>query len=150
MLAGTISMGYRQIQIDGILCKASRLAWLYQAGAFPGDGLFGDHINGIRDATPAQNARNRRLKGGRKVCGVYRSGNLFQAIIEADGIRYQLGCFKCEETAITARCEAERHFFGDFARQVQEARHNGRIRRVRRCSQVALQVRSHPRIEGVA
>ncbi len=134
MQAGTISMGYRQIQIDGILCRASRLVWLYQTGAFPADGLFVDHINGVRDddrwsnlrlATPAQNARNRRPKEGRKACGVYRSGNLFQAIIEADGVRHQLGCFKCEETAIAARCEAERHYFGDFARQVREARHDG-------------------------
>lgn len=133
-LAGTISNGYRQIQIDGIICKASRLAWLYQTGAFPADGLLVDHINGVRDddrwlnlrlATPAQNARNRRPKEGRKVCGVYRNGSLFQAVIEADGVRHQLGSFKCEETAIAARCDAERHYFGEFARQVREARDDG-------------------------
>jgi hypothetical protein len=134
-IAGTInSNGYRQIQIDGIFHRASRLAWLYQTGAFPEPSLFIDHINGVRDddqwcnlrlATPKENARNRRPKDGRKVCGVYQAGNDWTAEIMVDGVCLRLGRFKCEEAAIEARCEAEKHHFGDFARQVKEARHNG-------------------------
>jgi hypothetical protein len=133
-IAGTITAGYRQIQIDGIICRASRLAWLYQTGGFPDPGLFIDHINGVRDddqwsnlrlATPKENARNRRPKNGRKACGVYRVGEVWTAEIEVDGVRYRLGRFTCEEAAVSARCEAERHHFGDFARKVKEARHNG-------------------------
>lgn len=65
-VAGTMDKdGYIQIQIDGKLYKAHRLAWLYMTGEWPTHGIdhrdtVKDHNewNNLRPATQAQNAGN--------------------------------------------------------------------------------------------
>ncbi|RLQ87082.1 HNH endonuclease signature motif containing protein [Notoacmeibacter ruber] len=127
--AGTAkSDGYKQIFIDFVPHRAARLAWLYMTGNHPPSGKIVDHRDGnrsndrwknLRLATHADNARNRRPKNRNlPCCGVYRNGSRWTAEIEADGQRHKLGSFRCVEDAVTARCKAEHHFFGDFASQV--------------------------------
>ncbi|MCP4182404.1 MAG: HNH endonuclease [Hyphomicrobiales bacterium] len=128
-IAGTIANGYRQIEIDYKLFRASRLAWLYMTGEWP-ENLV-DHINGKRDddrwcnlraATYQENARNKQ-PGKRNTTGVVgvhpvkRNGQ-WGAEIGVDGRNVKLGCFECVEDAAAARCQAEKHYFGEFARMV--------------------------------
>lgn len=47
--------GYRQIQIDGRIYSAHRLAWLYVHGSWPGG--FIDHINRLRSDNRLENLR---------------------------------------------------------------------------------------------
>ena len=133
--AGTLASGYLQIQVYLVFYRAHRLAWLLAYGAWPEKAL--DHINGVRhdnrlanlrEATPQENARNRspesKNQSGRT--GVYRTASgKWSAGIGHDGKTNYLGCFECFPDAIAARCEAEKHYFGDFARQVSEGRSNG-------------------------
>lgn len=128
--AGTLASGYRQVEVDYKLFRGARLAWLYMTGEFPKPGLHIDHVNGVRDddrwcnlrlATPQQNARNRgrckRNTSGR--VGVHPLGpGLWGAEIGVDGRNVRLGRFQCLGEAIEARCAAERHYFGNFARRV--------------------------------
>ena len=118
------------MQIDGKLYKVSRLAFLYVTGSWP-ENLV-DHINGIRDddrwcnlreATFQQNAQNkapcRRNTSGK--VGVYpvKANGKWGAEIGVGGKNIKLGCFEAKDDAIEARCLAERHYYGDFARQVE-------------------------------
>ena len=133
--AGTLCKGYLRIQIDYVFYGAHRLAWLLSHGQWPTMGL--DHINGIRDdnrlanlreATPQENARNRCLgrpnKSGKTGVHPLKGRGLWGAEIGLDGRNIKLGRFQCLSDAIAARCAAEKHYFGDFARQVSEARHD--------------------------
>ena len=132
-VAGTKQQGYCQIEIDRKLFRAARLAWLYMNGEFPEPGLCVDHINGVRDddrwcnlrlATPAQNCRNRGLcrRNTSGHIGVHpiKASGLWGAEISVNGRNVRLGAFECKEEAIAARCKAERHYFGDFARRVAD------------------------------
>ncbi len=128
--AGTIANGYRQIEVDFKLFRAGRLAWLYMTGSFPPDGMFVDHVNGeraddrwenLRLATPQQNARNRgpcpRNKSGKVGVCVGQKPDTWEATITINSRTRLLGRFECLDDAIAVRCEAERHYFGDFARR---------------------------------
>lgn len=50
------------------------------------------------------------------------ASGLWGAEIGVGGRNVKLGRFECQEAAIAARCEAERHYFGDFARQIEATR----------------------------
>lgn len=128
-IAGTLNQGYRIIFVDYWPYKASHLIWLYVTGELPSDGMVIDHINGIRAddrwknlrlATHAENARNRG-KCGRNTSGkvgVHPINDLlWGAEIGVGGKNIKLGRFECKEAAIEARCAAERHYFGEFARR---------------------------------
>jgi hypothetical protein len=133
--AGTIASGYQQVQLGYRFIRGGRLAWLMQTGEMPPADKFVDHIDGnpsndawgnLRLVTPAQNNRNRNPvssnASGR--LGVYLQQNgRFNAAIWHEGEKHGLGTFECVEDATAARCEAEKHFFGDFRRQV--AKHAG-------------------------
>jgi hypothetical protein len=128
-IAGTISNGYNVVFVDYWPYKASHLIWLFVTGELPPKGKVIDHINGIRDddrwgnlrlCTPAENARNRgkcsRNTSGK--VGVHPlTGLLWGAEIGVGGKNIKLGRFECKEAAIEARCAAERHYFGEFARR---------------------------------
>ena len=99
--------------------KAHRAAWLLHYGEFPSEEI--DHINGdkrdnriknLREATRAQNARNRDTKG------VYfvKSENAYTASIICNGNCSYLGRFKTYEEAKDAYESAALLFFGEFAR----------------------------------
>jgi len=78
---GTICVqGYLVIQIDGVIYKAHRLAWLYTYGDWPREQI--DHIDrdrmnnkilNLRDATAKDNSQNRTMSKNNKsgVNGVY-------------------------------------------------------------------------------
>ena len=128
-IAGTLSQGYRIIFVDYWPYKASHLIWLFMTGELPPAGMVIDHINGVRDddrwanlrlCTPAENARNRgkcsRNTSGK--VGVHPINDLlWGAEIGVNGKNVKLGRFDSREAAIEARCEAERHFYGEFARR---------------------------------
>lgn len=81
------------------------------------------------EATPVENARNRGLcrrntSGKVGVHPILASG-LWGAEIGMNGRNIKLGRFECQAAAIAARCEAERHYFGDFARQIAETHSTG-------------------------
>jgi hypothetical protein len=119
--------GYRRIAVDGVWCRAHRLAWLYVHGQWPREHI--DHINGIRDdnaianlreATNAQNLCNRgrtsRNKSGFK--GVHWHGGAGQwtAQIRINGQPRHLGYFADPEAAHRAYVEAADRLHGAFAR----------------------------------
>ncbi len=116
--AGSINpRGYCRIQIDGRIYLAHRLAWFFAHGKWPTDQI--DHINGnksdnsisnLREATGAQNCRNRR-----GVIGVYRRKWGWEATIMADGKAHYLGKFKTKSQALAVRKEAVARLHGEFA-----------------------------------
>jgi len=126
--AGAVCGRYRQIMVDKINLREHRLIWLMQTGRWPsclidhinGDGLDNRWVN-LREATHQQNGFNKR-PGKRNTTGIVgvcpdKASGKLEAHITFNGRIRHLGKFECIEDAAEARCEAERHFFGDFARQ---------------------------------
>lgn len=143
-VAGTVLPGgWRQIEIDYTLHRAARLAWLYVTGEWPRPGLLVDHENrrrgddrwsNLREATCAQNSRNRgscrRNTSGHVGVHPVRGGARWGAEIGVDGRSIYLGCFADKADAIAARVAAEKLHFGEFRRL--EAPRRGAIERSRR------------------
>lgn len=126
--AGTVSRdGYIQIQIDGVLYYAHRLAWLYTFKKWPNGKL--DHrdtikahnkISNLREATSQQNAQNCGLRSDNKsgftwVYWIEEKGK-YQSRIKANGRTLSLGYFVTLEEAVSARKQAEIEYFGEFRR----------------------------------
>ena len=129
--AGTISKGYRQIQIkiDGKAFgfKEHRIAWLFVHGEWPADQI--DHINGdradnrianLRPATNSLNMANRKLNtnsasGAKGVCW-HNGSQRWRARLQFDGKRIHLGDFKNKEAAEIAYEAAAKRHFGEYAR----------------------------------
>lgn len=116
-----------RIRILGMSCVAHRIVWEMNRGSIP-SGMVIDHINGnpfdnrlsnLRLASPAQNARNSRvridnkfgLKGVRPLPG----GN-WQARISVDGRLLSLGVSETKEGAYLIYAEAAKRYHGEFAR----------------------------------
>jgi HNH endonuclease len=132
-VAGTLSHGYLQVQIDWKFLKLHRVIWLMQTGNWPVHHI--DHINrnrsdnrwcNLREATPLQNSRNRSLSRRNKsghvgVCWDRRLEK-WEANIGVGSRTLKIGCFEVIQDAISARCEAEKHYFGEFARDARAAR----------------------------
>lgn len=119
---GTINKaGYTQIQIDGVIFYAHRLAWLFVYGTWPTGPV--DHINGersdnrianLRDATASINAQNQRRprsdnKSGYLGVSLHSDGK-WQARIKIGGTYKSLGLHKTKEMARDAYLEAKRKF----------------------------------------
>lgn len=133
-LKGTVAgspndKGYIHIQIDGVLYKASRLAFLYMTGLWPT--RFVDHKStdkldnrwgNLREATRQQNSHNVGLRkdstsGVRGVSFKKRSGAWAAYITVPETKRRKwLGEFRSKDDAVTARTSAEIAMFGEFRR----------------------------------
>lgn len=126
-LAGTRTAdGYTQIEIDYRLYRAHRVIWLMQTGKWPKHLI--DHRNhmradnrwkNLREATPLQNARNRR-PGKSNTSGTIgvsfiASRNKWQAFIGLDNGIVNLGHFEDKTDAISTRRKAEICHYGEFA-----------------------------------
>ena len=125
--AGAICGKYVQICIDGENYKAHRVIWLMETGEWPeclvdhrdGDGINNRWCN-LRSATHRENAMNKRpgtrnTSGFVGVCPDKASGK-WEAHIGIEGRTVHLGKFQCIAHAVAVRCQAERPYFGDFAR----------------------------------
>lgn len=124
-VAGSIrnTYGYRQIKIDGKLCKASRLAFLYMEGYFPEYEV--DHRNRItgddrwknlRHVSHQCNMRNRSIQKNNKsgITGIFwhKIAQKWVAHIRISGKTTHLGYFKDKFDAARARWNAEvKHSF---------------------------------------
>lgn len=123
--AGTVNGdGYVQVEIDLVLYKGHRLAWLIETGDWPRGQV--DHINrvradnrwaNLRDATPLDNSRNRNPSPSSKsgIIGVAPAGSKWTAYIGVNNRTLHLGRFTDLAAAAAARRDAERIHFGEFA-----------------------------------
>ena len=124
-IAGTPDKdGYIQIQIDGKIYKAHRLAFLFQNGSFPTGQV--DHKNmepadnrfcNLRNATPSENRANEKgWRLGLKGVWLCRCTNRFRAAVQKHGRRIDLGRFDTEQEAHEAYVNKAKELFGEFAR----------------------------------
>ena len=124
-LAGSYTQGYFNVQVDGVLYRAHRLAWLYVHGDWPTKGI--DHVNGdgkdnrlanLREADQAQNSANSRrginCKSGFKGVTAYRSR--WVATIGKFGKKKHIGVFDTPEAAHAAYVTEAGKLHGEFAR----------------------------------
>jgi hypothetical protein len=118
--------GYRKGRINEAYCKAHRVIWAMQTGAWPSGKI--DHVNNnprdnrmenLREASDAENARNRKSHTGSssKYLGVSKIKNkgTWRAAIYIDGRLNFLGVFSCEIAAAKAYDEQAKKHFGKFA-----------------------------------
>jgi hypothetical protein len=126
-VAGTVSLRYRCIRIDGRNYTAHQLAWLYVTGEWPS--LLVDHRDGdptnnrwdnLRLATRSENSANRRRNRNNKsgfkgVIWDQRHGG-WLARIGKNRRTYYLGRYTTAEEAHAAYAAKARELFGEFAR----------------------------------
>lgn len=99
------------------------------------DGYIPEHIHGketrndnrkinLRQADKTQNQMNMSLKSNNKsgVTGVHwdSTHNKWKSVIQAYGIKYDLGYFNNFEDAVRARKDAESKYFGEYAYDVSQ------------------------------
>jgi hypothetical protein len=111
--------GYVEIQINGRMHKAHRLAWLVSFGELPPD-LEIDHIDGdrsnnaianLRLVTKAVNQQNQRSPHARNklgYLGVSKNGSGYRAEIKVNGKKKCIGTYSTPEIASTAYINAKR------------------------------------------
>lgn len=114
--AGCVSRGRVQIQVDGHIYRAHRLAWLYVTGAWPQHEI--DHINGepadnrfvnLRDVTSTVNHQNRRTPQRRNKVGLLGVSPAKQKVgFRARIDRLHLGVFQTPQAAHAAYVQAKR------------------------------------------
>lgn len=126
--AGTIeNLGYIGILINGKRIRAHRIAWVLHYGKWPEDQI--DHINGngldnricnLREATNSQNGKNtgKPKSNTSGVVGVCfeKFTNKWKAFIKVDYKQINLGRYVNFEDAVSARKDAEKLYFGEWAR----------------------------------
>lgn len=113
--------GYLLIRVEGRLCRAHRLAWLYVHGRWPTDQL--DHINGVkndnrianlREATNAENGQNfavsRRNTSGHPGVNWHGGCRRWHVRIQLAGKRQHIGFFNKFDDAVAARAKAKAEF----------------------------------------
>lgn len=121
--AGTLSHGYRMINLNGSFSRAHRIIYFIEHGVFPKNI---DHINGnkldnrivnLRPATRSQNMMNRPKQknnlSGMK--GVSLRRGLWRARITVQRKEHFLGWFKTKEEAFEAYQKAAGEYHGEFA-----------------------------------
>jgi len=122
-IAGTVSLGYTVIKVNGGQYKAHRLAWLYVKGEFPKAQL--DHINGagddnricnLRECTDGQNKLNRRIfkNNTLKIKGVSKRRKKFTAQAQVNKKYYYLGIYDTAEEAGEVYQEFVKKHHGEF------------------------------------
>lgn len=126
VLAGSVSRtGYLVIHIDRKRYRSHRLAWLYVHGKWPNgtiDHIDGDKMNNrignLREATVAENNKNRRLSSanttGYKGVSYDAINKRFRAGICVGGKNKNLGRFDSAEAAHKAYKEASLKYHGAF------------------------------------
>jgi hypothetical protein len=134
-LAGSIdSRGYSQIKVDGRLYLTHRLAWLYAHGHYPDRKIEVNHIDenklnnaikNLRLAERSQNLANVRKAQATNALGVrgvrkLRNGR-FNAQIQVNGHKKNLGYFSTVEDAKAAYETAHAKAFGTFSPYFSEA-----------------------------
>lgn len=128
MVAGSPNtVGYSHIQVNGVLYKSHRLAWLYMTGSMPKE--FIDHINGVkgdnrfcnlREATRSENNRNvtkrANNKSGHK--GVYwdKKESKWIAYARVDYKPHRIGAFYEITDAVKAHEDFLRPIHKEFYR----------------------------------
>lgn len=132
-LVGTrTSDGYTQVEVDYRIYRAHRVIWLLMTGKWPKHLI--DHRNGkradnrwenIREATPVQNARNRRpsKRNSSGRIGVTKTAKgKWQAFIGVGLRNIVLGTFPTFDEAVAARASAETLHYGEFTAGTAVAR----------------------------
>lgn len=120
-VAGALSQGYRNIQVDKKTFQAHRLAWLYVHGKFPDKDL--DHINlkrddnrisNLREVNDSENKQNQRKystnTSGYKGVSWSKSRNKWSAGICVNYKTISLGYFDKIEDAAKAYEDAANKF----------------------------------------
>jgi hypothetical protein len=118
---------YRTIKLFGLSYKVHRIIWLMQTGDWPKgdvDHIDGDGLNNkwdnLRDVTHSQNLMNSAVRSdstsGYKGVSYDKARDRWYAYINIGGKRKMLGRHRTMQEAVTARQNAERELFGDFAR----------------------------------
>ena len=105
---------YRVMTWLGVDCTVHRVIWFYVNGVWPLGEI--DHIDGnslnnaiqnLRDVTPSENQRNRRLgynnRSGYIGVSYHSAEGYWQASIKIGDKRKHLGYFKCVEQAAAVR-----------------------------------------------
>jgi HNH endonuclease len=114
---------YPTIQIDGLTYLAHRLAWFYVHGVWPTNRI--DHVDcdsqnnrftNLREATVAQNNRNRIGKTQHKGISYSKRFDTWRASIGFNMKNYSLGPFNSLEAAQNALDAKRLELHGDFAR----------------------------------
>lgn len=114
---------FTQVMLDRKSYLAHRIIWKWMTGEDPPSLI--DHINhdphdnrweNLRLATHAENSQNKRGWGKHKK-GVRKNtcGKTFGAEIRVEGKNFYLGCFKTEDEAHQAYCEAAELLHRQFA-----------------------------------
>jgi len=110
--AGTLTKGYRYIQIDGVKIPAHQLAWWWETGEMV---LGLDHIDrdkdnnrisNLRIVTHSENLINRSIqrnnKSGHKNISMFHNGK-WKVEIKRQKVKYHVGYYFDLEQAISAR-----------------------------------------------
>jgi len=112
---------FRRIEIHGKQYQITHVIWAMHTGKWPAEQI--DHINqnrldnrmsNLREATAAQNTRNRKSKNP-LTKGVCINKGAYQARITVDGKTFHLGRFRTCEEAAKAYQEACVKYHGEFA-----------------------------------
>lgn len=126
-VAGTVRDGYINIQIDGQLNRAHRLAWLHMTGEWPKSLIDHRDLNrsnnrwiNIRPASTIENNANwpmlRTNASGYRGVRWYRANKRWSAQIGVNRKSVHLGYFDTAEEAHAAYCVAAKALWGEFAR----------------------------------
>lgn len=121
---GDDGSGYDSVNLLGHRLKVHRLVWLWHHGEWP-TGML-DHVNGdrkdnrienLREATMAENVRNRVKRSGGLATGVSRdkSGGFKARIQRPNGQKIYLGTFQTEAEAAAAYVGAATVLHGEFS-----------------------------------
>lgn len=114
--------GYIRTTIGKKEYAAHQIAFFVMTGSIP---KMVDHINGVRtdnrwrnlrEASPAQNSRNRCAIRGLKGATIHAKTGKYQAQIKVGSKNIYLGLFETEKEANAAYSGAAKILFGEFAR----------------------------------
>lgn len=120
---GAVANGYINLNLDGRLYRAHRVAWVYMTGEDPEAGI--DHVNGVgtdnrwanlRAADQSNNLCNRgaQTNSATGVKGVYKTGGKYVARVHYRKKRHYIGFYSTIEEAKAAYDAAAKVIHGIF------------------------------------